>query len=364
MSPPHRRREDTRTRRAHQARGCLRGAVGAILCGVERWETIDDPPGVKRVAAALQAARWVGLSLETNAMHAYRARICLLQIALPSGERVALDAVALRGRPFALRPLEAPLQDAARPVIVHGGEHLVAALKREHRIALAGIVDTQQAAVLLGWPRTGYRALVERVVGAAVPPPISRDWAARPLPEGAIEYALEDVRHLGALARAIGAEIAAHDLADELAIACQQVAWTPADIGRFDPDGFYRLKGAHRLPPAALRVLREVWLWREAKARHLDVPPGKLLPNRELLELARRPPAAVTGLRRVQFHSRLLYGDRQELLNADAVSPAGRPRGPGAAPGWALAVPLRRALPAERRRERYGATLAVLCADG
>ena len=276
-----------------------------------------DVGGVARVARAVAAAPSVALSGESNAMHAYRERLCLLSVNA-GGLLFALDFVALRGRPHALRELAPLLEDPSRPIDVHGGEYLVAALKRDHQICLAGLRDGQQAAVLLDRSHTGYRALVKAEIGVTLPPPLSIDWSVRPLAPGAVEHALDDVRYLPALVASLLDALAAADLADEMGVACADVAWTPAEIGRFDPDGFHHLKGAHRLGLAALRVLRAIWLWRDAKARALDLPPGRVLSNELLLDYARHPDEALARLRQAHFHSRLVWGDHEELLQAVA----------------------------------------------
>ncbi|TNF35693.1 MAG: hypothetical protein EP329_05995 [Deltaproteobacteria bacterium] len=282
---------------------------------VSEHELISDVAGVERVARIVAASPQVTLSGETNALHAYRERLCLLVVGTAEGI-FAIDLTALRGRPRPLRALEAPLTQARPALWVHGAEYLVAALKRDFLIALDGIVDAQQAAVLLGRPRTGYRSLVADLVGAPLEAPISVDWAARPLSEEALLHAVEKVRYLPAVVTALEAEIRAADLEDELRVAGREVGWTPPEIGRFDPAGFLKLKGASRLPAAGRRVLRALWSWRDTKARTLDVPPGRLMPNERLVELAKHPEELGMRLRGERFHSRLVWGDVDELIDA------------------------------------------------
>jgi len=278
-------------------------------------DVLTLPEEVAALGREVAGEAWVGLAVETNEVHAYHARVCLIQIALR--DRVVLiDAKALRGRPFPLRPLDEALRASTPGLVVHGGEYLVAGLKRDFQIAPAGLFDTQQAASLLGWPRTGYRALARERLGAEVPAPASVDWASRPLPPEALEVAAARARHLLALRDLLSGAVRAADLEEEVAIASEEVAWTSGEIHRFDPDGFVRLKGARRLTDRALQVLRALYLWREAKARDLDVPPGRLLPNRAMVDLARHPESAIAMVERAAFHSRLLFDDRRQLREA------------------------------------------------
>lgn len=278
-------------------------------------EPITDAEGMTRLGHACASAAWIALSVETNAMHAYRERVCLLALNV-GGTLHVVDTLALKGRPFGLRPIEAPLSDPSRPLYVHGGEYLAAGMKRDFQIELAGLVDAQQAAVLLGRPRTGYRALVGELLGVGLPPALSLDWAGRPLPAGAVGHALDDVRYLPAILAPLLGAIRDKDLEDELDEAGREVAWTSPEVGRFEPDGFHRLRGAHRLDDRGLQILRAIWLWRDAKARALDLPPGRLMSNEVIVELARHLPEASSGLRNAQFHSRLVWGDRDELFRA------------------------------------------------
>lgn len=276
-------------------------------------ELVTTVEGVQAVAERARGAARVGLSAEMNAMHAYHVRVCLIALAIDDGLHL-LDVSALRQRPMGLRPLAPLIEGAVGPrLLVHGGEQLVAAFKRDLRLQPSRLFDLQQAASLLGWPRTGLRALVERVAGVVVPPRITVDWGQRPLAPGADEAALGHVRWLPQLGEALAAEIAAADLAEEADIASEEVAWTPAEHGRPEADGFLDLPGARRLAEPARRVLRAVYQWRDAKARELDVPPDRLIKNAALVELALRPPGQVEALARIPFHSRLLFGDRQEL---------------------------------------------------
>lgn len=276
-----------------------------------------DVAEVERVGRIAAAAPWIAVSGETSAMSAYRERLCLLAVNV-GGEIFALDLVALRGRPRALRSLEVLLAEATPRLWVHGGEYLVAALKRDFHVAPSGIVDGQQAAVLLGRARTGYRALVSELAGATLPPPISVDWAARPLGEDALDHALAKVRHLPTVVQALLEEIRLADLEDELREAGREVGWTSAEVGRFDPAGFLKLKGAHRLTSDGQRVLRALWLWRDTLARALDLPSGRLLPNERLMDFARRPEELPERLRAERFHSRLVFGDIEALTEAVA----------------------------------------------
>ena len=65
----------------------------------------------------------------------------------------------------------------------------------------------------------------------------------------------------------------------------------------FDKLGYLRIKGARRLAPKSLAILRELYYLRDKRARELDRPAFKVLGNRTLLEIAEREPRKQADLR-------------------------------------------------------------------
>ncbi len=74
----------------------------------------------------------------------------------------------------------------------------------------------------------------------------------------------------------------------------------------FDELGYLRIKGARKLDPHGLSILRELYLMRDARARELDRPPFKVLGNRTLLEIAERKPRKLADLGEIKGITDLL----------------------------------------------------------
>ncbi|MFO0747467.1 MAG: HRDC domain-containing protein [Myxococcota bacterium] len=245
-------------------------------------------------------------------------------------------------------------------MLVHGGEYTIAGLRRDLHVALAGhrMIDTQQAAVLLGLAETGYRSLCKSLLGASLPAPVSVDWSERPLQPAHVAHALEDVRHLGGLWSVLSRRIAAADLHDELGQASALVASTPPRANLPSPDRFKHLPGASALPAPGLALLQALVTWRDRKAKELDLPPGKLFPNAQLVALARAPERAADEIQRMRFHSRLVWSDREAVrrIVVTALAESGpAPRAPAPQAATAAAPgPLDGAVPtsAEAARPR------------
>ena len=260
-------------------------------------ERAEDLP---RLAAAIVAAPWVALDTESNSMFVYRERVCLLQLNA-GGEIAVVDTLAIPRE--AVTAALGPALAAAKRIWLHGGEYDVACMKRDFSIALANIYDTQQAASLLGYEATGYGAVVERLAGVRLNKSHTQyNWGTRPLDPEALRYAIDDVVHLPVVADALVAEVAAHDLDEEVAIANAAVMATPAH-GGFDQAGFWRIKGVRDLSPKALPVLHALYVWRDGKAKELDQPPGRLINNELLQALARNALTSFPALKRLGVRS-------------------------------------------------------------
>jgi ribonuclease D len=238
----------------------------------------------------------LALDTEADSFHHYREKVCLVQ--LSSGGRHALvDPLA----GVELTPLAAPLADQALRKILHGADYDVRLLGRDFGIAVSGLSDTMIAARLTGEPAFGLAALLAKHLGVTLDKSHQRaDWSKRPLSVPMRAYAIDDTRHLPALAAILDDRLAAlgrASWAEEEYARLSGVRWRerPAE----DPESFRRTKGSKNLDRAALAVLREVWLWRDGTARRRDRPPFMVLRDETLVALAKSPPHSLGELAKV-----------------------------------------------------------------
>ena len=282
---------------------------------------IQRPEQLGDVAAALATAPWVALDSESNSMFVYTEQVCLLQVnaggALFVVDPLALGGVA--GQPCAaLEPLKAGLERTDRPLYLHGGEYDVACLRRDFGFALGGVFDTQQAASLLGWPKTGYGSIVEALCGVPLGKAYATyDWATRPLDPAALAYAVDDVVYLPRIAEHLRAAVAAAGIDDEVREANGVVAaavWN----GGYDPASLWRLRDIEGLPAESLRVLARLHGWRDAAARQENLPPGRMVNNEVLLLIARHRPTTLEALKKVRLKGFVVAKHGPALLQAMA----------------------------------------------
>lgn len=285
------------------------------------WTLVEDGAGVTRVAERATGAQRIALDTEANGFHAYRPRLCLVQLAWErdgQAEVALIDALACA--PHEWGPLRELFADASVEKTIHGADYDVRLLARDLDVSISGLYDTQIAALFLGLPRTGLAALALEFAGLDLDKGAQKlDWAARPIPEVGLRYAGMDVRAVLAIRAELGArlEAAGRDgWAREEFLALEKVrAAEPRED--FDPQELLaRVTGAGKLDPRQRAVLGEVLLWREVEARDRDVPAVHIAPPLPLLEAVKRDVSDLEGLIRAGVPARIARRVGRELLRA------------------------------------------------
>ena len=295
-----------------------------------RW--VRTPEELRALADRLGGARAIALDTESDSLHSFPEKVCLVQVAEESGAVTLVDPLALRD----LSPLAPLCADPGIVKVLHGASYDLASVKRDFGFEFASIFDTMVAGQFLGLPELGLASLLERFFG--IPPGPSRqkdDWAERPLSPEQEFYAAGDVRHLIPLRERLLQELTARGRRAWVEEECQALAAIPAAHRVFDPEDYVRVKGARDLDGRGLAVLRELYVAREAWARETGRPPFKVLGNEPLVRLAAKRPRAREGLRKIPGCSPRVvqrYGDGILAANArgDAVPEAELPTYPRA----------------------------------
>ncbi len=254
---------------------------------------VADAGALARLAEALHREPVVAVDTESNSFHAYRERVCLIQLSTPEADYV-VDPLATD-----VRPLGEVLCDG-RETVLHGADYDVRCLRREYGWRLPRLFDTMAAARRLGRSALGYSALVEAQFGVRLSKAHQRsDWGRRPLAPEQLAYASLDTRFLLPLHALLSTELAERGAAEEARREFDRIAAAEPRERVFDPEGWRRLRGARELDPEARAALRALWIAREDRARASDRPPFKVLAEQTLIELARRRPRSAEELARV-----------------------------------------------------------------
>ena len=241
----------------------------------------------------LSTAPAVALDTESDGLHHFPEKVCLLQVAHPDGSVYLVDPLLLPD----LAPLGELCADSTVIKVLHGASYDVASLKRDFCFTFRRLFDTMIAAQLLSLPDLGLNGLLVRLLGVDPAPSRQKDdWARRPLSPSQEEYAAGDVRYLIALREELLAQVRAKARESWLEEECLDLEAIPAASRIFDPENYLALKGVKELDRRGLAVLRELFTAREAWAHAFGRPPFRLLGNEAMLHAARERPVTAAGL--------------------------------------------------------------------
>ncbi|PJF25183.1 MAG: 3'-5' exonuclease, partial [Phototrophicales bacterium] len=107
---------------------------------------IDTDDQLRAFADALARVPRIALDTESNSLHAYRERVCLIQISTDSADFI-VDPLA----GIDLSPLSAIMANPQIEKVAHAAENDVTALKRDFGFSFATLFDTLSAARICGF---------------------------------------------------------------------------------------------------------------------------------------------------------------------------------------------------------------------
>jgi ribonuclease D len=183
---------------------------------------------------------------------------------------------------------------------MHGADYDIRSLKREYGFTVPGLFDTMAAARRLGERELGLSALVERHCRVRLSKAFQRsDWGRRPLLAEQVSYAALDTHYLLRIHAAQAAQLEERGLAAQARDEFARISTVEPRPKVFDVEGWRRMRGANALPEEGQAILRYLWNAREQRARALDRPPFKVMPEDAMTAVARERPAGEAELARI-----------------------------------------------------------------
>jgi ribonuclease D len=259
-----------------------------------RARVVAEPFDLAELAASAAGRPAVYLDTEFVRTRTYFAQPGLVQVGEAGNEEIALVD------PIALEDLSAlaPLLAGGRTIkVLHSGAEDLALLHQVSGAIPRPVFDTQIAAAYCGLGASpGYHALVREMLGIELAKGETRsDWTRRPLSEGQLRYAAEDVAHLPALHAALAGLLAERGMSGWAEEDFEALS-APERFEAIPPDAYRRAKGAAHLAPRDLEVFRRLWKWREGVAMALDRPRGRVVPDEIVVAIATRRPSSRAAL--------------------------------------------------------------------
>ena len=292
----------------------------------KEFRLITDDRRLREFCGRIEKAATVAIDTEFVREKTYYPQLCLVQIACDEAIG-AVDCLA----DLDLAQLFETLHANDRIWVLHSARQDLEVLFYLTEQSPSGLIDTQIAAALVGFPlQIGLKGLAKEVLDIDIAKEHTRtDWSRRPLPEAALDYALDDVRYLPALWAELRRRL--NDL--------ERLTWFEEDCDRLlklpvqPPVAsiLERTKGAGALRGKRRAAALALLDWREAKAQSKNLQRRWILPDDQLVAIASRLPTTPADLDSIpDLPQRLKSRHGKSLLAALEAAPL-----PGADPASA-----------------------------
>jgi ribonuclease D len=283
------------------------------MCDLAPPIVIRDAESLRSLAVTLCGIPRVGVDTESNSLHAYRERVCLLQISTFEQDYI-IDPIAAPD----LSVLSGFFEDPKIEKIFHAAEYDLLCLKRDFGFRVRGLFDTHAACRSLGYKECGLNALLVREFEITLDKPMQRaDWGRRPLSERQLEYARLDTHYLPALRDRLAGQIESAGYGGELQDEFRRLEHIP-ELTPTEPESnpFWKVRGVYELPPSQRAILLSLFEWREQEAERIDRPPFHILAGEAMIRLAKSAPASKDGLVKAGIPERIIDRWGRMILHA------------------------------------------------
>ncbi|MFH1185311.1 MAG: HRDC domain-containing protein [Chloroflexota bacterium] len=258
----------------------------------------------------------IAVDTESNSLHAYRERVCLMQFSTLKRDYV-LDTLAVQD----VGPLRSIFGDPRIQKIFHAAEYDILCLRRDYGFTFSNIFDTMQAGRILGRKMAGLDRLIDEKFGVKVDKRLQKaNWGTRPLSPELLQYAAQDTHYLIPLKDILEAELRDKGLLElaqeDFRMACNH--HNQEQRHRLESAGWPRLSTRRDLSTRELTILKELLEWREGIATRLDRPPFKVISEEHLIAIARAQPRGREDLGALGLGERQARQWGSDLLEAVA----------------------------------------------
>ena len=283
------------------------------------YQYIDQNEQLAQFCEAIKDLRYCTIDTEFIRESTYYPILSLIQIA--GGEhRACIDPLAVTD----FEPFKALLLKPDLLKIFHSPSQDLEILYQSFGDVPTPIFDTQLAAAVLGYNhQISYADLVFQVTGVQLEKKFTRaDWSRRPLSDGELDYAMDDVRYLLPVYEHMKSELESSKryswLEKDLA------TMSSADTYRVDESVLWkRLRGVQKLKGERLQIASDLCRWREAVAQSQNRPRRWIAKDDALVEIARHKPQDLEALLKIpELNEKTARRHGDKLLSIVAAASA------------------------------------------
>jgi ribonuclease D len=252
---------------------------------------VENDESFAHMRADLAAQPAIAVDTESNSLHAYQERVCLIQISTRENDYL-VDTLAIHS----LEPLGEIFANSAIQKVFHAGDYDLTCLKRDYAFTFANYFDTSIAAAAVGEENLGLSTLLTKYFGFSVDKRYQRaNWGKRPLDPEMLRYAQSDSHFLLPLRDHLLPLLEATGRLNLVLEDCAALAQQTPPMKNHSED-VWRVKGINGMKPRALSLLQQLNHLREELARKQDVPLFKVMSDAALVEIATTQPKHIQEL--------------------------------------------------------------------
>ena len=270
-----------------------------IMADAHDFQHITDAQTLAKFCKEAAGSRYIGFDTEFVSENCFRPQLCLIQVSTESDYAI-IDTLAIDN----IDVFWKMLCEGNHITIVHAAREEFLFCFRSFGKWPSRLFDVQLAAGLIGYDYpASYGNLVNKTIGKTVDKGETRtDWSQRPLTDGQISYALEDVVHLWPVYKTLCKRL---DKKGRLQwMETEMRTWQQNLEETVTKPQWRRVSGTARLRPAQLAIVKELWIWRNAEAERRNRSAKRTLADDLIVELARRGTSKIDQIRAIRGFSK------------------------------------------------------------
>lgn len=248
----------------------------------------------------------IALDIEAESnLHAYGERLCLTQI-FDGVNSVIIDPLKINN--YTLKLL---FENTNILKVMYDAGSDLSLLKNAADIEIKSILDLRPAAELLNYEKKDLHSVIAFELGIFLEKKRKyqqHNWINRPISEGAIVYALNDVVHLLALKDIILAKLFAKKLLEPFLLKNLQIQ--NKNYTRNPEDKYRKINGYSRLQNNEKAVFRRVFDIRDKYAELYNMTPHNVIHKADLIKIVKD----ATYIDQIRFSKRISMDLIQDIL--------------------------------------------------